>query len=92
MTRLLLEIAARPRLRRRVVAMLAREPEVFARMLAISGGEAPLASLGPGGLARLLRGLALAAPEALGHPLAHPDADLPPHPRARSADLRPGPS
>jgi flavin-dependent dehydrogenase len=65
MTRLLLEIGARPRLRRRVVSMLAREPALFSRLLAISSGDAALSSLTRNDLARLLRGLVRSPVRAL---------------------------
>jgi flavin-dependent dehydrogenase len=55
--RVLLELEARPRLRRRLVATLAAEPDVFARLLAIHSQQATLRSLGGRDLWRLLRGL-----------------------------------
>ncbi len=57
MTGLLLTVARQPWLRRRVIATLARKPELFDRLLAISIGEQPVRSMGLGGLARLLEGL-----------------------------------
>ncbi len=45
MTELLLAVARRPRLRRRVMATLARKPEIFDHMLAISTGEKPIRAL-----------------------------------------------
>lgn len=53
---LLLWVERRPWLRRRVVRALAREPEVFGRMLAVNDG-APASTLGVGGVARLLAGV-----------------------------------
>ena len=58
MTGLLLAVARRPRLRRRVIATLARKPDLFDRLLAISIGDEPVQSMGLGGLATLLEGLA----------------------------------
>ena len=45
MTKLLLALAARPRLRARVVRMLARRPALFDRMLAVNAGQHSLGSL-----------------------------------------------
>ena len=59
MTGLLLTVARQPWLRRRVIATLARKPELFDRLLAISLGEQPVQSMGLGGLATLLGGLAV---------------------------------
>lgn len=56
MTGLMLWVAAHPSLRRRMVATLARRPDLFDRMLAINAGERPISSLGVGGAARLLYG------------------------------------
>lgn len=53
---LLLWVERSPWLRRRVVGALAREPEVFGRMLAVNDG-APIGSLGVDGLLRLGLGL-----------------------------------
>lgn len=64
MTSLLLAIAPRRRLRRRVIATLARCPELFDHLLAVNDGRASLHGLGVGGLARLAAGLA--APPAPG--------------------------
>ena len=47
----------RPRLRRRLLATLAADPELFARLLAVHVGERPLQSVGWGGAATLVRGL-----------------------------------
>ncbi|MEZ5330656.1 MAG: FAD-dependent monooxygenase [Thermoanaerobaculia bacterium] len=47
----------RPRLRRRLVATLAADPALFARLLAVHVGETPLRSVGLGGALHLLRGL-----------------------------------
>jgi flavin-dependent dehydrogenase len=57
MTRLVLLLAATPALRRRVVRVLARHPELFDRLLAIAEGGAPLQSIGMSGVLRLLGGL-----------------------------------
>jgi len=59
MTRLLLLLAALPPLRRRVIGMLARNPDVFDRMLAVNAGQVPLRSLGVSGALRLVGGLIL---------------------------------
>jgi flavin-dependent dehydrogenase len=45
MTELLLAVARRPRLRRRVIAAFAQKPEIFDHMLAISTGEKPILAL-----------------------------------------------
>lgn len=58
LTRLLLAVERRPRLRRRVIAALAADPELFSRLLAIHARQRPPASLGLGGLLRLAHGLA----------------------------------
>ena len=58
MTRLLLLVAALPRLRRRVIRTLAARPDLFDRFLAITAGQARLARfLGVGGALHLARGL-----------------------------------
>ena len=57
MTELLLLLAARPWLRRRAVAMLARNPELFERLLRIHHEGRPLRELGVSGAAMLVRGL-----------------------------------
>jgi flavin-dependent dehydrogenase len=57
MTRLLLAVAALPPLRRRVVAMLARHPDLFDHLLAVNAGQAPLHAMGVGGALRLVGGL-----------------------------------
>ncbi len=57
MTALVLAVAARPGLRRRVVNALARDPGLFDRLLAINSGECPPSSLGVGGVLRLIEGL-----------------------------------
>ncbi len=54
LTGLLLGIARRPRLRRRLVRALARRPDVFDRLLAIDGDDLPLSALGARDLTRLL--------------------------------------
>lgn len=54
MTELLLQVAARPAFRARVVQGLARNPEIFDRFLAINMGELPLRALGVGNMTRLL--------------------------------------
>ena len=59
MTGLLLTVARQPWLRRRVIATLARKPELFDRLLAISLGEQPVRTMGLGGVVRLLEGLAV---------------------------------
>ena len=58
MTGLLLAVARRPGLRRRLIDTLAETPEIFDRLLAISTGERPIHHLGSGGLIRLLQVLA----------------------------------
>ena len=58
LTRLLLAIERRPRLRRRLLATLAAEPHLFDRLLAIHCRERPLSRLGLGAAGRLLSGLA----------------------------------
>lgn len=58
LTGLLLAVAALPRLRRRVVAALARRPSLFQRLLEVNTGQAPPASLGWNGVARLIAGVA----------------------------------
>lgn len=50
MTRMLLWLATRPRLRARVIRGLAARPPAFSRLLAITSGEAPLAELAPAAL------------------------------------------
>lgn len=57
LTRLLLVVERRPWLRRRMVRLFARDPELFDRLLAIHARERPPWSLGLGGLGRLARGL-----------------------------------
>ena len=57
MMALVLAVAARPGLRRRVVNALARDPGLFDRLLAINSGECPPSSLGVGGVLRLIEGL-----------------------------------
>lgn len=59
LTGLLLAAARRPWLRRRVTRTLARDPELFDRLLAIQGSGAPFGSLGLGGALRLLSGITL---------------------------------
>jgi len=63
LTRLLLAIAPRRGLRRRMIASLARHPDLFTHLLEVSDGRATLRGLGAGGAARLLGGL-LADPPA----------------------------
>ncbi len=53
LTELLLWVEARPRLRRRVIRALARDPALFSRILAVHAG-APVRSLGLGSVPRLL--------------------------------------
>ncbi|MDH3403374.1 MAG: NAD(P)/FAD-dependent oxidoreductase [Acidobacteriota bacterium] len=60
--RLLLAAEARPAARRRMLRALAASPELFARLLAIHGGERPLSTLGWSGAWRLARGLAAPPP------------------------------
>jgi flavin-dependent dehydrogenase len=55
--RLLLFAERHPAIRRRMVATLAREPELFARFLAIHTRDRPPSSLGVGGALRFLGGL-----------------------------------
>lgn len=57
MASLMLAVSARPWLRRRVVRMLARHPELFDRALAINATHAPLHEIGLGGALRLVGGL-----------------------------------
>ncbi len=57
MTGVLLAVAARPWLRRRVVRALAHRPELFDHLLAINAGQSPLRALGAGGALRLVGGL-----------------------------------
>jgi flavin-dependent dehydrogenase len=57
LTRMVLWLAASPALRRRVVRVLARHPELFDRFLATAEGSAPLRSIGMSGVLRLLVGL-----------------------------------
>ena len=57
-TRLLLAVERRPFLRRRAVRALAADPALFSRLLAVHAREAPLASLGWSGAARLVWRLA----------------------------------
>jgi 2-polyprenyl-6-methoxyphenol hydroxylase-like FAD-dependent oxidoreductase len=57
LTRLLLEISARPGLRRRVIRLLAAHPDLFERFLAVHIGEAPMRSIGVAGALRALAGL-----------------------------------
>ncbi len=58
--RLLLFAERHPSIRRRMVRTLAREPELFARLLAIHTRDQPPTSLGLGGALRFVRGLARA--------------------------------
>lgn len=55
--RLLLFAERRPWLRRRMVAALANDPELFARLLAVHAREASAREVGLGGAARLIGGL-----------------------------------
>lgn len=57
LTRLLLFAEARPSLRRRLVATLASDPELFSRLLAVHARQLPLTGLGLGPVLRLARGL-----------------------------------
>ena len=57
LTALLLEVGARPWLRRRVVRALARSPDLFDRFLAANAGQSPLRALGPRGALELAVGL-----------------------------------
>jgi flavin-dependent dehydrogenase len=57
LTRLLLAVERRPRLRRRTIRALAAEPALFARLLAIHSRSLPLSELGVGGALRLAVGL-----------------------------------
>jgi len=54
LTRSLLEIAARPALRRRLVIALARQSELFGALLGVGAGEVPVRSLGVGAMLRLI--------------------------------------
>jgi flavin-dependent dehydrogenase len=56
-TGLLLHVARRPWLRRRVVRALARDPRLFDRLLAVSTGEPARAALGVGGVLRTIAGV-----------------------------------
>jgi len=66
MTALLLALAPRRPLRRRVIGALARYPEVFDHFLAVNDGATALHALGWRGLARLAHGLASGPPLAAG--------------------------
>jgi flavin-dependent dehydrogenase len=55
--KLLLFAERHPAIRRRMVGTLAREPELFARVLAIHTRDRPPSSLGIGGALRFMRGL-----------------------------------
>lgn len=55
--RLLLFAERHPSVRRRVVRTLARDPEIFARLLAIHTRDRPPRSLGVGGTLRFVRGI-----------------------------------
>ena len=57
MTELLLWVAARPRLRQRVLATLASEPSLFDRLLAVSTGERPFHAIGLNGVFQLMAGI-----------------------------------
>ncbi len=57
MTEILLAVGARPGLRRRMVRMLAANPEIFGQVLAINVGDLPLRGVGARGFLRMLRGL-----------------------------------
>jgi flavin-dependent dehydrogenase len=57
LTRLLLAVERRPRLRRRLLAALAADGELFSRILAVHSRERPISSLGPRGALRLLGGV-----------------------------------
>ncbi len=56
LTELLLWVEARPSIRRRVIRALARDPELFSRILAVHGGMRPVSSVVPS-TPRLLWGL-----------------------------------
>jgi len=56
LTELILWGLRRRALARRVVRNLARHPDLFGQVLAVNTGQSPIASLGAGGLARLLVG------------------------------------
>lgn len=58
--RMLLEVEARPRLRRRFIAALNREPSLFAQLLAVHTRQEPVRQVGISVLARLIRGLLIA--------------------------------
>ncbi len=60
LTALVLFAERRPELRRRMVRGFAADPGLFSRFLEVAVTDAPLASLGPTGLFRLLRRLAVA--------------------------------
>jgi flavin-dependent dehydrogenase len=57
MTSLLLVVAPRRVVRRRVIASLARHPDVFDRLLEVNDGRATLRDVGLGGFLRLASGL-----------------------------------
>jgi flavin-dependent dehydrogenase len=61
LVRLLLFAERHPAIRRRVVRALAREPELFSRLLAIHTRDRPPRSLGVGGALRFVRGLVRAS-------------------------------
>jgi flavin-dependent dehydrogenase len=54
MTGLMVAVAQRPRLRRRITETLARDPRLFDSLLAVSTNEKPLRTIGIGGLIRLV--------------------------------------
>jgi flavin-dependent dehydrogenase len=56
LTHLTLLLARHPVLRRRVIAAMARRPELFSRLLAVQNGEASIATRGMPALLRLLVG------------------------------------
>lgn len=58
LTRLLLWVERHPRLRRRTLAAFAADGELFSRVLGIHARQRPPASLGAGGVGRLVLGLA----------------------------------
>ncbi len=69
MTRLILAIERRPRLRRRVIKTLASEPRLFDRFLGIHSRVLPLSAIGLGGVLRLARRLAMPVAAAIPMPL-----------------------
>lgn len=60
-TSVLLAVALRPWLHRRMLATLSRHPDLFDRLVAVNAGQRPLHSVGIGGVLRLVAALLPAA-------------------------------